>query len=196
MKKYRFQVLIDGLSGVLVLGLAVGIAYLFFSGIIKLLSTVNSDLAKAVIAGSATVLVSVVSLIISKHMEHKAKLTEEIRQKKVPAYEQLIALMFDLLFWAKAGKKKPTDQKLVKSFVDFTKQTIIWGSEDVIKAYAVFRNAGWANMDIEEMMDTYEGLLKAMRKDLGHSDDSLQPGVLMSLFINADDKQETDQQVN
>lgn len=46
------------------------------------------------------------------------------------------------------------------------------------------------------MKDTYEGLLKAMRKDLGHSDDSLPPGVLMSLFINADDKQETGQQEN
>lgn len=51
-------------------------------------------LAAGIIAASATVFVSVATVMISKRQEQKAEIAAQLRQKKVPVYEKRNEFIF------------------------------------------------------------------------------------------------------
>lgn len=183
MKSF-FKIITDGLAGVIIIGLLALIAYLFIKSILRLLIGIESDVVTAIVAASATILVSVFSLIVSKYLENKTRIKQEIRQKKIPVYEKQIDTFFNAMFSSKNSGKQFHDKQLQKEFVEFTKKLIIWGSEEVILEWYEFRKADWGKMEPEQMLAQFESLLTSIRKDVGNESSSLPPGVIVSLFIN------------
>ncbi|WP_166835951.1 hypothetical protein [Rheinheimera pleomorphica] len=128
-------------------------------------------------------------------MEIKAQL----RQKKVPVYERIIEFIFLITFAEKLGKKFPSEREMVQFFADTTRDLVIWGSKDMVKAFGDFRNqiivpqitsessqinAGAKIAEASRIMGAVEDLLFAVRKDLGHSTAGVKRGDLLKLYIN------------
>lgn len=148
-------------------------------------SQVNPTVGAGMLAASATVVVSVVSVLVAKRLEYRATLAKEHREKKIPFYEAFVAFTFRIAFADKLGLEPLTEKEMVQEATRFTQNLIVWGADDVVDAWFRFRNKS-INSDGSGLavMFEIERLLLAIRKDLGHENKGLVPGKVLGLFIN------------
>lgn len=163
--------------------------YLLIAKLWSIFSTVDPKLAVGIVAASATVIVSLISVLVSKHLERKAQILAHLREKKVPTYEKIINFIFSLTFSEKLGKKQPTEKEMIKFMAEVTQELVIWGSDEMIDAFYKFRmksidNANGAQQEPNAILFTVESLLLAIRKDLGHKNKNMPKGKLLGLFVN------------
>jgi hypothetical protein len=165
----------------------IGIAtYTLIKTLVDLLLVLDPKVAAAIVAASATVLVSVFSVLVSKFLEQRAKITQEIRDKKIPVYEELINFVFKIVRSIK--KDNQLEEGEVEDFMfNFTQQVIVWGSDSVLQAFYNFRHNGDSG-DGRQVALRMEELLLAIRKDLGHNNKGLSQGKILGLFLNDFDK--------
>ena len=123
-----------------------------------------------------------------KRIDEAAVLREQLRDKKIPTLEQLVAMIFDAQFAAKKGNPPLDEKELIKRMVNITQELVIWGSDDMLNAYHTFREATFkqAAGTAHPMQTVYavEDLLMAIRKDVGHKNKDLKRGSILRLFIN------------
>lgn len=152
----------------------------------------KKEVAAALIAGVATVLVSVLSVILTKYYERKRKIEQEIREKKIPMYVEFVEFWFRVLYSKNITGKKIEEKEMIEFFSDFTQKVMVWGSDEVLILWSRYRRAF---VDIEdpksvspEKLFDFEDLLMAIRKDMGHKNKGVIKGDLLGLFINDIDK--------
>ena len=186
----RIKSAVSLILGFLLIGLiAWGITSLIRLIIIQL-PQLNPNIAVAIVAGSVTVTVSILSVIISRHLENRALIKKELREKKIPVYEDLIKFLFKVLMGDKIGSA-PSEKELIKFMADNTQRIMVWGSDSVLESYVKFRRLSLIADKVENPIDfmiTYEEMLREIRKDLGHKNKGLNQGDILSLFINDIDK--------
>ena len=95
-------------------------------------SQVNPTVGAGVIAAAATVLVSVISVLVAKRLEFRANVDKEHREKKAPFYEEMVRFIFRIAFAQKLGVDPVTEQEMVQKMAEFTENLVVWGSDDVI----------------------------------------------------------------
>lgn len=149
----------------------------------------QKEILAAIIAGSSTIIVSVVSITIGKYYERKLIIEEELRQKKIPMYVEFVGFWFKLIMVEKIGRKI-TEKELIEYFNKFTQQLLIWGSDGVVKQWSELRGLTINASDASNFnnMFEFEKLLYEIRKDIGHKNKGLNKGDLLGLFINDLDK--------
>lgn len=169
----------------LLLGLLYG-TYKLLSLFWNAFSQVNPTLGAGVIAASATVIVSVMSVLVAKRLEYRALLQKEHREKKTPFYEEMVKFIFRIAFAEKLGLEPITEEQMMKQMASFTENLIIWGSDDVVNAWVSFRTKsveGFGNSP-HGILFEIENLLFAIRKDLGHANKGLSKGKILGTFVN------------
>jgi hypothetical protein len=159
-------------------------ALLFLSALIDKLNSISGDLSKALVAGGIAIVTAVVTLVVGKVWEQKVKIRQEIREKKIPVYEEQIQTFFSAMFAAKFGGVQANEEELGKAFVSFSQKLVIWGGPDVIKAWCSFRSHDWQASTPMQSFATLETFIKAIRNELGNDSSSLTNGELLKLFIN------------
>jgi hypothetical protein len=172
-------------------GQALAVLVLFFTlGLIgflvwKLGSLLSSSLLSAIAVPSLTVLASVGTLVYSKREEQRRAIDAELRKQKLPVYEEFIQFIFRVTFEGKPGVKPFEQDEMIKFFVRFTPQLVIWGSDELIREYGNFREVSRAEgNNLVLLVESVERLLLAIRKDLGHKNEKLGRGDLLVTFIN------------
>jgi hypothetical protein len=148
--------------------------------------TLNPNIIVALIAG----LVTVSGYFISRYFERKKLIEQQIREQKLPVYEEFISFIFEMIMNVKAGTE--TDQKEMETFMmNFTKKSIVWMSNDSLKSYSTWKkrssefSEGDKNYaDTMKQMVLLEDMFFEFRKDIGHSNKGLKRGDLLALFIN------------
>jgi hypothetical protein len=157
-----------------------------FFGLWRGLAALNSTTAAAVITASATVLFSVLSLIVSKRWEQRLAIAEAQREHKRGVYQEFMRFWFQVLSAPMLDEQPPDEKEIQRFSVDFNQQLILWGSDDLLSEYNRFRAVG-AVLGEEggpPIMFAFEGLLYAIRRDLGHPNKGLGRGDLLRVFIN------------
>jgi formate hydrogenlyase subunit 3/multisubunit Na+/H+ antiporter MnhD subunit len=119
------------LSAILLIALTGYGAYVGFCKVWLVFKSIDPTLAAGIIAASATVVVSVVTVMLSKRQEQKVEIENQLRVKKVPVYEKIIEFIFLITFAEKLGKKQPSEKEMIKFFADTTRDLVIWGSHRV-----------------------------------------------------------------
>ncbi len=160
-----------------------GLGHAFISAF----SGLDAKYGAALVAAAGTVIVSVMSVVVSRYLETRATIRKELREKKIPVYEDLISFMFKILMATKTGKEV-TEQEMIEFMSDYTQRSMVWAADDVLNAWIKFRGASIDESEINRnpfaLMFIYEDLIRAIRKDLGHKNKDLTKGKLLSLFIN------------
>ena len=105
---------------------------------VRVLESLDSGIAVAIIAAAATVFVSVLSIVIGKVYESRALIQKEHREKKIPVYEDLIKFMFRVLMGTKTGDI-PSEKEMIEFMSGFTQRMMVWGSDDVLYAWVQWR---------------------------------------------------------
>ena len=175
--------------GLFLLGMLVVGGYLLVAKIWDIFSSVDPKLGAGLVAASATILVSVFTVLVSKHLERKTEILALLREKKIPTYEKIINFIFSLTFAEKLGKKQPSEKEMIKFMAEITQELVIWGSDEMLEAFYKFRIASIESAD-GSVADPYsilfmvEDLLLAIRKDLGHKNKNISRGKILGLFVN------------
>lgn len=184
----------QALSVIIGLLLTVSAVYFIYAGvraIIRVFLSLNSDLAVAIIAAAATVLVSVISIVLAKVYEARELIKKEHREKKIPVYEELINFMVRILMSSKTGDA-PSMQAIMDFMKDFTQKIMVWGSDDVLSAWVEWRRANLNEEKIKpdpaSTLFAFEKLILVIRKDLGHKNAQIERGDILTIFINDMDK--------
>ena len=153
----------------------------------RVLTSLNSDIAVAIIAASATVFVSVLSIILGKAYESRTLIRKELREKKIPVYEDLIKFMFRILMGAETDDQ-PSEKEILDFMSHFTQRIMVWGSDDVLASWVRWRRAAIDEQEIKKhpmkLLFLYEDLILTIRKDLGHKNKNIGKGDVLVLFIN------------
>lgn len=165
----------------------VAVVLLVMAGLRWLLAGLTKEVAAALVAGTATVLVSVLSVFIARHLERKREMEREIQLQKVPIYEDFVSTWLRYMFKDKPGADPMSEEELLQFFYRATQKLTIWGSDDVIRRWSRWRRLYSDDdnpPDPQAAMFQFEDLLLAIRADLGHSNSKLETGDLLGLFIN------------
>src|SRR5690606_2270613 len=137
----RTNLLLDVVFPLAVLGVTGWLLVFVATSIIRALSSAQSEIATAIIAGSVTITLSVVGVLISKAYERRSALEQESRARRIPVYEDFLGILFRLMQQGKPGVKKLTDAEMVKIFSDSTQRIAVWSSDDALRQFIRFRSA-------------------------------------------------------
>ncbi len=188
MTKQKISKLFLTALSILITGSFLWLLYKGIKFIWLTLLLVNPSLAVGIIATSSTIFVSLATVLISKRLEQNAIIKNQHREKKIPIYEELLEFLFRV---ARASKDKdnknmPTEEECNDFMFKFTQTLIIWGSDDVILAFAKFRDPSLGQQN--DILFVVENIWCAIRKDIGHSNKGISRGMLLRLIISDIDK--------
>jgi hypothetical protein len=154
-------------------------------------TSLEPNLASAIIAASATMIVAVLTVVIAKYYERKQEIENQQREKKIEVYEQFMEKWFDKLLVISKNKDKNKnvldDEEFVQFLSEFTRKLILWGSNGVVKKYSFFRQGSLTPAQDSSpyaILYNFEQVLFEIRKDIGHSNQTLKSGDLLTLFVN------------
>ncbi|REB11597.1 hypothetical protein DVB69_00175 [Sporosarcina sp. BI001-red] len=164
----------------------IGLVWYIFNRIWSLFSNLNDGVLAAIVTAITTFLVTFISIISAKYYERKLLIEKEMRDKKIPAYNEFIEFIFKILD-QENKKKKITEQEMTQFFSTFTRQILVWGSDEVIAQWSSYRRSALSEVSdgaSNNSMFELEKLLIAIRKDTGHKNSNIKKGDLLRLFIN------------
>ncbi|MHB8808187.1 MAG: hypothetical protein ACYC59_11500, partial [Anaerolineaceae bacterium] len=152
----------------------------------KSITSLQPDLASALITASGTVIVVFLSSYVGKYFERKKEIENRQREKKIEVYEEFMQKWFEKLVENKKQEKSFSDDEFIKFLSKFTQKLILWGSDKVVKKYSQFRKQSLNTETSDPTLTLYsfEEVLLEIRKDIGHSNSSLIKGDILTLFIN------------
>jgi hypothetical protein len=159
--------------------------YAAISEVAHLYAKADSQLKLGVITAFGSAIAFIINNAIQSSRERKAKLFES---KRV-AYENFFQLFFSMFHAQKMGTPL-SEHEIFTEFHDFVKAVMVWGSSDTIKAVLEFQrvaSGGLQAADGTALFSPVENLLRALRKDLGHSDASLKKLDLTKLIVRFED---------
>ena len=185
--KTKINQILSVLLGLILFAAILYGAFIFIRAAMRILTSLDSDIAVAIIAAAATVFVSVLSIVLGKAYESRTLIQKEHREKKIPVYEDLIKFMFRILMGVKTGDQ-PTEKEIIDFMSHFTQRIMVWGSDDVLAAWVKWRRAAIDEQDLKKnpikLMLLYEDLILTIRRDLGHKNKNIGEGDVLALFVN------------
>jgi hypothetical protein len=179
---------IRSIIGWALIGLLTGLLFLAARYAFRILRSADVNVQAALIAAFATILVSVLSVVLSRHLENRSQLAKEHRDRKIPVYEDLLKILFKVMQGAKA-ESPLTEAAVRNAMIDFTQRFMVWGSDDAVRAVVNWRQSILAQVANDPSTSAYsvllfESVIVALRKDLGHRNKDLRQGDFLRLFIN------------
>lgn len=173
-------------SSLLILAVIIYGGYRLAILLLEAFSKINPTVGAGMLAATATILVSVISVLVAKRLEFRAVLLKELRERKTPVYEEMVKLIFHFTFAEKIGLPPFSDQEVIKKMAWLTENIVIWGSDDLLLSWNRFRTFAVRNLEnpSHQLLFEVENLLLAIRKDLGHANTGVTRGKILELFIN------------
>lgn len=130
---------------------------------------------------------------ITKFLEKKKTIEQQIREQKLPIYEEFIDFIFKVFENTKENSKEHVSEAdMQKFFWKLNRKSILWLSDNTLKSYIVWRNGiedfaknnpNNNNASVNILLD-FEKLLLDFRKDIGHQNTNIKQGDIISMFVN------------
>ena len=130
---------------------------------------------------------AVVAALIANYLTRKRDIASRHFDDKRKGYMHFIDLYFDILSAQKNGKNLASID-MEGRILEFKKALMVWGGHELIEMwnrYEIESDPANANDDNpQQRIFDMDKVLRAIRKDLGHRDSSLQDGELVGLMIS------------
>ncbi|MCT3630172.1 hypothetical protein HZQ35_08725 [Elizabethkingia anophelis] len=163
-----------------------GIGFFLFKIIqifITNLDKVNANFFVAILGATVTL----TGYFLTRYFERKKLVEIEIRNKKIPIYEEFFEFYFSVMFQSK-NEKEITTEEMIDFFRNFNQKAIIWFPDEILKGYIDWKSnlTNFSNQGIElkDLLLHQEGFMRQIRKDIGHTNKVLKMWDISSLYIN------------
>lgn len=165
------------------------------AGVIILLNwaEVSFSIPTAIFAGALTVVAGLVTQTWLGNRQNRREIEAKLRERKSEVYERFIKFWMDMLVLPENQRKRAAgllDQdQLVTEMTALSQPFMLWPSNDVVRAYADFRQmANRAEREQKaippmETLFAFEDLIFLMRGDMGQSALGARRGDLLSFFV-------------
>ena len=141
----------------------------------------------SIMVGLIGLLGMLTAALIAHYQTKKREINARLFDDKSKGYMHMIDLLFDFIIKGKKGEEL-TEEQTLEGMLKFKKALIVWGGPKVIEAWNSFEVNSASERTPHDMVREMEGILRAMRKDLGHDDSALKFGSLWGLMLVAEDK--------
>lgn len=177
----------DILGSIIAITLIAGILYLLYKAtyiFFRNLHKIDINIFVAIIGGTITIS----SFFITRYLERKKAIELEIRNKKIPIYEEFVEFYFSVMFKNKTDDEITTEE-MIKFFQQFNQKAIIWFPDHILKSYIDWKNnltkfSANQGISLKEIILHQEQFMNQIRKDIGHNNKNLVEGSISSLYIN------------
>lgn len=153
----------------------------------------NIDLSKigSILNALSPILVVILGAVLGavgwlyKHEKERRQAAErQLSEHKYGAYITLLEIFFDIMKSISAGRRID-QQELIDRMFDANKELILFGSDDVVKAYQTWiRTSREATKNLAQ----FGHIIISIRKDMGNRRTKItSEGVLRQLILNYDD---------
>lgn len=110
------------------------------------------------------------------YYSNRASLRQAQRQAVAPKYADVLQLVWDMTNSTQKGRLKERD--IAERYFSISQTLIVWGSDRSVCAWRDWRNASNQLAASGEdsglrALDEFDGLLRSIREDMGHSNDSI-----------------------
>lgn len=153
----------------------------FFTWIGDFASNVDAVIVVALISGTVSIAVVIISTIVGKILERHFEKQKYLTERREKSYCDFVSMVYKVMDKAKDDKKY-TNEQMISDIRQFSEQITLWGSSEVADKWISFRMTGMSNTDSKEMLYKLEEILNCMRNDLGVR--KLKKGKLLSFFVN------------
>lgn len=141
------------------------------------LSKLDAVVIVALITGS----ISIVVTVISKVIDYNNTRLEYLAKKREKPYEAFIAMVYRV----QENTKKPnsyTNEEMLIDVKAFSEELTLWGSKNVAEKWVRFRLNGVKADSSENILVILEDIMNEMRADMGVK--KVKKGTLLSFFVN------------
>jgi hypothetical protein len=146
------------------------------------ISSVPKEMAAALIAGAATVIVATLTITIGRYYERKKERDALYRDKKTEIYDAFLKEFSQLFFSAGEKLEGQPEQDLTQFLREFTRKLILWCGPEVIEAFVTWKDHLAKGTPDAKSIFLTEDFLLAIRKDLRHTNRGLRRGFFARLF--------------
>ncbi len=150
------------------------------------------QVAAALVAGITTVLASVLTPVVSKQWERRRQVQQEQREHKLRLYKEFLEFWLRVVVGDKTGVAEVSEKETLDFQTTFTQKLILWGADDVVRKCAQFAKS-FASSETQpthaqpEQLERFGELLAAVRLDVGHKNQDLEPADLLALLVTHSD---------
>ena len=138
----------------------------------------------ALLTGATTVLVATLTVVLGKNYERKKDIEAHYRSKKVEIYDEFLCELFKLFDESRVDRDA---ESLVKFLREWQRKIILWGGQDVLRKYILWISHLKKGVPDVQSMLLMEKFFLEIRKDLGHKNNKLDEGTLISLMLKNPD---------
>ncbi len=134
-----------------------------------------------------------VSRIYEAYKENRARLYEKKREVYANLLRPYQSILINSLLNKNDGTDRPTEltTEMLQLAAISAFDAIFYASDEVVRTYGLFRNVSQTGeATSERILGTLSRLLKAIRKDLGHTWTSLSDGEILAMFINLSNEEQ------
>ena len=154
-----------------------------FSAIYHAFQSLDSNVVIAIITVSGTILVSTLSLIISRYFQQKREREAAHRDKKTEMYDEYLKKLFDLFHKFRDEKYLGNLEELTLFLRDFQRKLVLWANPDTIKSYAEWHKELTTPPQRVKVIIKMIDFFSSIRKDLGHSNKGVKREQIARLFL-------------
>lgn len=147
------------------------------------LGAVPKELAAALVAGTATVLVATLTVMLGRHFERKRELDALYRDKKTEIYDTFLKRFFALTSSEADSSNAEPPPELVEFLREFTRTLILWSGPGVINTFLAWKEHLAKGVPDAQSIFLTEKLLLAIREDLRHSNAGLEKGFFARVYL-------------
>jgi hypothetical protein len=170
--------------GLAILGSCLAFFLYAFIWFANYFADLQKEVTASIVAASATALVSIGTLLTARAVERQKQREELARAKRIPVYEEFLAVIFR--FFLQGGATPSNQEELKQAMGNFTQKMMVWGSSEVVAKWSRWRRllANQGENPNPENLFVFEEIVLAIRKDIGYSNKDLARGDVLGLFVN------------
>jgi hypothetical protein len=167
-------------------GVISGFGYFVYKIIVAFfgyISVIPKEIAAALIAGTATVLVATLTVVVAKYFERKRELDALHREKKTEIYDEFLKGFFDTYFSGAEDSPTQSPEDLVRFMREFMRKLLLWSGPEPIAAFVRWKDHLSKGKPDAQSLFLTEQFILAIRKDLRHSNEGIAKGFFAKLVL-------------
>jgi len=173
------------------LGFLVLIAAIFVAGYAVLvafrkLASLDQPVLVAILAASATVLTSTLTVVVGRIFERKKEIEAHFRQTKFDQYDELLQILFQLFDPERTGGDGPPPD-VIRRLRDWQRKLILFAGPKTIVAFVDWMRDMKMGRPTVRSFVLMDHFFKALRADLGISNRGLEVAIFAHLILRHGD---------